>query len=74
MTGGAVRCPASHWTSSRQPGLVHHYGPHYAVGGIQFLPRPVRRPGVPVWAAGFPGNVKLLHRAARVLRDGPAAP
>jgi hypothetical protein len=26
---------------------------------------PVRRPGVPVWAAGFPGTVKPLHRAAR---------
>ena len=45
--------------------LVHHDGPHYTVDGIQFLPRPVQRPGVPVWAAGFPGNVKPLHRAAR---------
>ena len=45
--------------------LVHHHGPHYTVDGIQFLPRPVQRPGVPVWAAGFPGNVKPLRRAAR---------
>jgi alkanesulfonate monooxygenase SsuD/methylene tetrahydromethanopterin reductase-like flavin-dependent oxidoreductase (luciferase family) len=48
---------------SGQP--VHHHGPHYTVDGIQFLPRPVQQPGVPVWAAGFPGSVKPLHRAAR---------
>ena len=48
---------------SGQP--VHHHGPHYTVDGIQFLPRPVQRPGVPVWAAGLAGNVKPLHRAAR---------
>lgn len=48
---------------SGQP--VHHHGPHYTVDGIQFLPRPVQRPGVPVWAAGFPGNVRPLRRAAR---------
>jgi alkanesulfonate monooxygenase SsuD/methylene tetrahydromethanopterin reductase-like flavin-dependent oxidoreductase (luciferase family) len=44
---------------------VHHYGEHYTVDGIQFLPRPVQRPGVPVWVAGFPGNVKPLRRASR---------
>lgn len=31
-----------------------------------FLPRPVQRPGVPVWAAGFPDNVKPIRRAARL--------
>jgi alkanesulfonate monooxygenase SsuD/methylene tetrahydromethanopterin reductase-like flavin-dependent oxidoreductase (luciferase family) len=44
---------------------VHHRGEHYTVEGIRFLPRPVQQPGVPVWAAGFPGNVKPLRRAAR---------
>jgi alkanesulfonate monooxygenase SsuD/methylene tetrahydromethanopterin reductase-like flavin-dependent oxidoreductase (luciferase family) len=44
---------------------VHHQGRHYTVDGISFLPRPVQHPGVPVWAAGFPGNVKPLRRAAR---------
>lgn len=44
---------------------VHHHGRHYTVDGVSFLPRPVQRPGVPVWAAGFPGNVKPLRRAAR---------
>jgi alkanesulfonate monooxygenase SsuD/methylene tetrahydromethanopterin reductase-like flavin-dependent oxidoreductase (luciferase family) len=44
---------------------LHHHGPHCTVDGIQFLPRPVQRPGVPVWAAGLAGKVKPLHRAAR---------
>jgi alkanesulfonate monooxygenase SsuD/methylene tetrahydromethanopterin reductase-like flavin-dependent oxidoreductase (luciferase family) len=44
---------------------VHHHGRHYTVDGMSFLPRPVQRPGVPVWAAGRPGNVKPLRRAAR---------
>ncbi|MEH0442281.1 MULTISPECIES: LLM class flavin-dependent oxidoreductase [unclassified Streptomyces] len=44
---------------------VHHHGPHYTVDGVSFLPRPVQRPGVPVWAAGLPGNVRPLRRAAR---------
>lgn len=44
---------------------VHHHGLHYTVGGMQFLPRPVQQPGVPLWIAGVAGNVKPLHRAAR---------
>jgi alkanesulfonate monooxygenase SsuD/methylene tetrahydromethanopterin reductase-like flavin-dependent oxidoreductase (luciferase family) len=44
---------------------VHHQGEHYTVGGMRFLPRPVQRPGVPIWVAGFPGNPKPLRRAAR---------
>jgi len=48
---------------SGQP--VHHRGEHYTVDGIQFLPRPVQRPGVPVWVAGFPGSSRPLRRAAR---------
>jgi alkanesulfonate monooxygenase SsuD/methylene tetrahydromethanopterin reductase-like flavin-dependent oxidoreductase (luciferase family) len=44
---------------------VHHHGEHYTVDGISFLPRPVQRPGVPVWTSGRPGNVKPLRRAAR---------
>jgi alkanesulfonate monooxygenase SsuD/methylene tetrahydromethanopterin reductase-like flavin-dependent oxidoreductase (luciferase family) len=45
---------------------VRHRGEHYVVDDITFLPRPVQRPGVPVWAAGFPGNVKPIRRAARL--------
>ncbi|KAB2349467.1 LLM class flavin-dependent oxidoreductase [Actinomadura rudentiformis] len=47
---------------------VHHHGRHTTVDGVRFLPRPVQRPGVPVWAAGFPRNIKPLRRAA--LYDG----
>jgi alkanesulfonate monooxygenase SsuD/methylene tetrahydromethanopterin reductase-like flavin-dependent oxidoreductase (luciferase family) len=44
---------------------VHHEGEHYTVGGMRFLPRPVQRPGVPIWVAGFSGNAKPMCRAAR---------
>lgn len=44
---------------------VHHEGEHYTVGGMRFLPRPVQRPGVPIWVAGFAGNAKPMRRAAR---------
>ena len=27
---------------------------HYTVDGMRFLPRPVQRPGVPVWVGGYP--------------------
>ena len=49
--------------SSGEP--VHHHGEHYAVDGMRFLPRPVQRPRVPVWVAGYPGRAKPLRRAAR---------
>lgn len=45
---------------------VRHRGEHYVVEDVTFLPRPVQRPGVPVWAAGFPGNAKPIRRAARL--------
>jgi alkanesulfonate monooxygenase SsuD/methylene tetrahydromethanopterin reductase-like flavin-dependent oxidoreductase (luciferase family) len=44
---------------------VHHQGDHYTVDDVEFLPRPVQRPGVPVWIAGFRGNAKPIRRAAR---------
>jgi alkanesulfonate monooxygenase SsuD/methylene tetrahydromethanopterin reductase-like flavin-dependent oxidoreductase (luciferase family) len=44
---------------------VHHRGEHYRVDGMRFLPRPVQRPGVPVWVAGFYGKAGPLRRAAR---------
>jgi alkanesulfonate monooxygenase SsuD/methylene tetrahydromethanopterin reductase-like flavin-dependent oxidoreductase (luciferase family) len=45
--------------------LVQHRGEHYVVDGMRFLPRPVQRPGVPVWVAGYRGKPKPLRRAAR---------
>ena len=44
---------------------VHHQGDHYTVDGMRFLPRPVQRPGVPVWVAGFYRAPRPLRRAAR---------
>jgi alkanesulfonate monooxygenase SsuD/methylene tetrahydromethanopterin reductase-like flavin-dependent oxidoreductase (luciferase family) len=44
---------------------VHHRGEHYTVDGMRFLPRPVQRPGVPVWVAGYHGKPRPLRRAAR---------
>lgn len=41
-----------------------HHGQHHLVDGMTFLPRPVRG-RVPVWVAGFPGNLRPLRRAAR---------
>ncbi|MBT2212051.1 LLM class flavin-dependent oxidoreductase [Actinomadura sp. NEAU-AAG7] len=52
-------------TAAWSGGPVHHHGRHHTIDGVSFLPRPVQRPGVPVWAAGFPGNAKPLRRAAR---------
>jgi alkanesulfonate monooxygenase SsuD/methylene tetrahydromethanopterin reductase-like flavin-dependent oxidoreductase (luciferase family) len=56
---------------------VYHRGEHYTVDGMRFLPRPVQRPGVPVWVGGYPGRAGPLRRAARyqgffpVGLDGP---
>jgi alkanesulfonate monooxygenase SsuD/methylene tetrahydromethanopterin reductase-like flavin-dependent oxidoreductase (luciferase family) len=44
---------------------VHHRGEHYTVDGMRFQPRPVQRPGVPVWVAGFYGKPRPVRRAAR---------
>lgn len=43
---------------------VHHRGQHYTADGMRFLPRPVQRPRVPVWVAGFPGKPRPMRRAA----------
>jgi alkanesulfonate monooxygenase SsuD/methylene tetrahydromethanopterin reductase-like flavin-dependent oxidoreductase (luciferase family) len=44
---------------------VHHRGEHYTIDGMRFLPRPVQRPGVPVWVAGYYGKPRPMRRAAR---------
>ena len=44
---------------------VHHRGEHYTIDGMRFEPRPVQRPGVPVWVAGYYGKRRPLRRAAR---------
>lgn len=45
---------------------VRHEGEHYLVDDIAFNPRPVQRPGVPMWAAGFAGKKNPIRRAARL--------
>jgi alkanesulfonate monooxygenase SsuD/methylene tetrahydromethanopterin reductase-like flavin-dependent oxidoreductase (luciferase family) len=45
--------------------LVRHRGEHYTVDAMRFLPRPMQRPGIPIWVAGFYGNSKPLRRAIR---------
>src|SRR5918996_2457544 len=45
--------------------LVQHRGEHYTVDAMRFLPRPVQRPGVPIWTAGWYGNARPLRRAIR---------
>ncbi|MEV4508036.1 LLM class flavin-dependent oxidoreductase [Dactylosporangium sp. NPDC049525] len=61
MLDEALAILATAW--SGEP--VRHAGAHYTVDGLTFLPRPVQRPGVPVWVAGFPGKRRPMQRAAR---------
>ncbi|HJR89213.1 MAG TPA: LLM class flavin-dependent oxidoreductase [Aeromicrobium sp.] len=44
---------------------VQHRGTHHVVDDVAFLPRPVQRPGVPIWIAGLPGRTRPMRRAAR---------
>lgn len=41
---------------------VHHRGEHYTIDGMRFLPRPVQRPGIPVWVGGFYGRPVRMGR------------
>lgn len=43
---------------------VVHRGQHYLVDDVRFLPRPPQGQ-VPIWVAGFPGNLKPIRRAAQ---------
>jgi alkanesulfonate monooxygenase SsuD/methylene tetrahydromethanopterin reductase-like flavin-dependent oxidoreductase (luciferase family) len=61
MLDASLEILAAAW--SGEP--VHHRSEHYTVDGMRFLPRPVQRPGVPVWVAGFYGKPRPLRRAAR---------
>jgi alkanesulfonate monooxygenase SsuD/methylene tetrahydromethanopterin reductase-like flavin-dependent oxidoreductase (luciferase family) len=51
---------------------VHHRGEHYTIDTMRFLPRPVQRPGVPIWVAGFYGKSRPLRRAIRYQGFFPA--
>lgn len=43
---------------------VVHHGQHYRVDDVRFLPRPAQGQ-IPIWVAGFPGNLKPIRRAAQ---------
>ena len=53
--------------------LVRHRGEHYTVDAMRFLPRPMQRPGIPIWVAGFYGKSKPLRRAIRYQASFPSA-
>jgi alkanesulfonate monooxygenase SsuD/methylene tetrahydromethanopterin reductase-like flavin-dependent oxidoreductase (luciferase family) len=61
MLDEALEILQAAWTGAP----VHHRGEHYTVDAMRFLPRPVQRPGVPIWVAGFYGNARPLRRAIR---------
>ena len=42
-----------------------HSGTHYTFDGVQFLPPPLQRPRIPVWASAMTRNERTLGRAAR---------
>ncbi len=44
---------------------VEHRGPHVTVDGITFSPRPVQRPGIPLWCAARADALRPVRRAAR---------
>jgi alkanesulfonate monooxygenase SsuD/methylene tetrahydromethanopterin reductase-like flavin-dependent oxidoreductase (luciferase family) len=45
--------------------VVDHEGEHYRAEGVQFLPRPLQRPRIPVWVAARSPRQRPLRRAAR---------
>jgi alkanesulfonate monooxygenase SsuD/methylene tetrahydromethanopterin reductase-like flavin-dependent oxidoreductase (luciferase family) len=61
MLDEALEILEAAWSGS----LVRHRGEHYTVDAMRFLPRPVQRPGVPIWVAGYYGKSRPLRRAAR---------
>jgi alkanesulfonate monooxygenase SsuD/methylene tetrahydromethanopterin reductase-like flavin-dependent oxidoreductase (luciferase family) len=61
MLDEALEILKAAWSGER----VRHRGEHYTVDAMRFLPRPVQRPGVPVWVAGYRGKPKPMRRAAR---------
>lgn len=62
-----------------------HDGEHYGISTVQFLPRPVQRPRIPVWPVGVwpaPRSMRraarwdgvLLQRSADAMGEGPLRP
>jgi alkanesulfonate monooxygenase SsuD/methylene tetrahydromethanopterin reductase-like flavin-dependent oxidoreductase (luciferase family) len=49
------------WTG----GQVQHNGTHFKVNGVEFLPRPLQSPRIPIWVAGVWPHTAPFRRAAR---------
>lgn len=49
------------WSGER----FSHHGVHYFLDDVQFLPRPLQRPRIPVWVSAMKRNARTLGRAAR---------
>ncbi len=45
--------------------VFSHAGEHFGIDDVQFLPRPVQRPRVPVWPVGVWPAPRSMRRAAR---------
>ncbi|CAG0944313.1 hypothetical protein ANRL1_01672 [Anaerolineae bacterium] len=43
----------------------HLEGKHYQVRRVKFLPKPIQKPRIPIWVAGYWPNRKPFRRAAR---------
>lgn len=61
MTDETLQILLSAWSGE----TVDHYGRHYTVDHVRFLPRPVQQPRIPVWIAGVAGHDGPRRRAAR---------
>lgn len=44
---------------------VTYQGQHYQLDQVQFLPRPIQQPRIPIWTGGMWPNKKPFQRAAR---------
>src|SRR5207344_2530873 len=44
---------------------VHHSGRHFHVDGVQFLPRALQQPRIPIWCGAHWPHRRPLRRAAR---------
>ena len=49
------------WSGER----FSHHGTHYSFDDVQFLPRPLQRPRIPVWVSALTRNELTLGRAAQ---------
>jgi alkanesulfonate monooxygenase SsuD/methylene tetrahydromethanopterin reductase-like flavin-dependent oxidoreductase (luciferase family) len=49
------------WTGE----YVHHHGAHFHIDNVQFLPRPLQQPRIPIWCGAHWRHRAPLRRAAR---------